>query len=627
MGKSKHKFNEFIKYFTLKTLIVFFLDAVVISFSFLLAVIIKNDFSLSYEVFRTFLTEIPIIIFIYWITFEVFQMYKSLWQFASVEELVKGVVANAVATLVSYFVVMLIFDDHLTSSFYIIAFFVITLTTLFTRIFYRIVRMSKAYFEIQMPKKKAFIVGAGSAGVLVLSEIHINPKFDSQVIGFVDDDERKIGRYIQSVPVLGKITDIDLLIIENQIEVVYVAIPQANKKRTMEILNLIEKTGVQIKLFPPFYEILDNVDSNKFKLRDIHIEDLLGRDLIFLEEDGIREYIDGKIIVVTGGGGSIGSELCRQLRHYNPSKIIILDIYENNAYDLQMEFERLYRNNKVKHKPEIIVLIASVRDVQRIDEIFEEYKPDVVFHAAAHKHVPLMEVSPKEAIKNNVFGTYNVARMADKHKVEKFVLISTDKAVNPTNIMGATKRMAERIVMAMDKESETDYAAVRFGNVLESNGSVIPLFKQQIEDGGPVTVTHPDIIRYFMTIPEACQLVIQTGAYAKGGELFVLDMGEQVKILDLAEKLIRLSGMEPYRDIEIEFTGLRPGEKMYEELLVDYSKTVKTKNNKIFIEPNCIDEEDVILNEIQEIRNVLYNGNNGDAVKLVKEYIKTYNQC
>ncbi|MCD6482529.1 MAG: polysaccharide biosynthesis protein, partial [Candidatus Izimaplasma sp.] len=550
----------------------------------------------------------------------------SLWQFASVEEIVKGVFANAVAASVSFIIVKMVFDKQLSFSLYIVAFFVITFSTLFIRIFFRIVRMSKGYFEIQLPRKKALIIGAGQAGVLVLNEVKLNSKFNSYIIGFVDDDKRKLGKYIHSVQVIGKTSELDLLIQEYEVEIVYIAIPQANKQKIKDLLNLIEKTGIQIKLFPPFYEVLNGVSSNKIQLRDINIEDLLGRDPIKLEEDGIRDYIDSKVILVTGGGGSIGSELCRQLRHYNPAQIIVVDIYENNAYDLQMEFARMYRNNSISYKPEIIVLIASVRDENRMNEIFKEYHPDVVFHAAAHKHVPLMEVSPKEAIKNNIFGTYNVAKVADKYNVEKFVLISTDKAVNPTNVMGATKRMAERIIMAMDKSSNTDFTAVRFGNVLGSNGSVIPLFKKQIEDGGPVTVTHPKIIRYFMTIEEACQLVIQTGAYAKGGELFVLDMGEQVKIIDLAEKLIRLSGYSPYTDIAIEFTGLRPGEKMYEELLVDYSKTIKTKNNKIFIEPNHNDEDGVALEEIENISNALCNGNNGTAVELLKEYIKTYNK-
>jgi len=616
--------NTIINYLPLKTMGIFFLDAVVIAVSFLLAIFIKNDMTLSHNIFMSFLMEIPLIIFIYWITFELFKMYKSLWQFASVEEIVKGVFANAIAASVSFIIVKMIFDKQLSFSLYIVAFFVITFSTLFIRVFFRIVRMSKGYFEIQLPRKKALIVGAGQAGVLVLNEIELNSKFNSRIIGFVDDDKRKLGKYIHSVQVIGKTSELDLLIQEYEVEIVYIAIPQANKQKIKDLLNLIEKTGIQIKLFPPFYEVLNGVSSNKIQLRDINIEDLLGRDPIKLEEDGIREYIDSKVILVTGGGGSIGSELCRQLRHYNPKQIIVVDIYENNAYDLQMEFARMYRNNIISHKPEIIVLIASVRDENRMNEIFKEYHPDVVFHAAAHKHVPLMEVSPKEAIKNNIIGTYNVAKAADKYNVEKFVLISTDKAVNPTNVMGATKRMAERIIMVMDKSSNTDFTAVRFGNVLGSNGSVIPLFKKQIEDGGPVTVTHPKIIRYFMTIEEACQLVIQTGAYAKGGELFVLDMGEQVKIIDLAEKLIRLSGYSPYTDIAIEFTGLRPGEKMYEELLVDYSKTIKTKNNKIFIEPNHHDEDEIVLEEIENISNAFCKDNNGTAVELLKKYVKTY---
>jgi len=616
--------NTIINYLPLKTMGIFFLDAVVIAVSFLLAIFIKNDMTLSHNIFMSFLMEIPLIIFIYWITFELFKMYKSLWQFASVEEIVKGVFANAIAASVSFIIVKMIFDKQLSFSLYIVAFFVITFSTLFIRVFFRIVRMSKGYFEIQLPRKKALIVGAGQAGVLVLNEVELNSKFNSRIIGFVDDDKRKLGKYIHSVQVIGKTSELDLLIQEYEVEIVYIAIPQANKQKIKDLLNLIEKTGIQIKLFPPFYEVLNGVSSNKIQLRDINIEDLLGRDPIKLEEDGIREYIDSKVILVTGGGGSIGSELCRQLRHYNPKQIIVVDIYENNAYDLQMEFARMYRNNIISHKPEIIVLIASVRDENRMNEIFKEYHPDVVFHAAAHKHVPLMEVSPKEAIKNNIIGTYNVAKAADKYNVEKFVLISTDKAVNPTNVMGATKRMAERIIMVMDKSSNTDFTAVRFGNVLGSNGSVIPLFKKQIEDGGPVTVTHPKIIRYFMTIEEACQLVIQTGAYAKGGELFVLDMGEQVKIIDLAEKLIRLSGYSPYTDIAIEFTGLRPGEKMYEELLVDYSKTIKTKNNKIFIEPNHHDEDEIVLEEIENISNAFCKDNNGTAVELLKKYVKTY---
>lgn len=624
MEKSKDVVKYFVTKFNLKTLVVFFTDAVIIALSFLLAVIVKNDLSLSYDMFMQYMTELPIIILIYWIVFELFQMYKSLWQFAGIEEIVKGVLANGVATLVAYLFVELIFNDHLSSSFYIIAFFIITFGTMFSRIFYRILKMTQLLFEYKIPLKKGLIVGAGQAGVLVFKELEANPDFDCKIVGFIDDDKRKIGRVIYSIPVLGNTREIDLIILENDIDIVYVAIPQAGKAKIKEVLNLTEKTGAQIKLFPPFYEMLETASTGKVKLRDINIEDLLGRDPIILEEDGIKDYIENKTIIVTGGGGSIGSELIRQLRKYNPKKLIIIDIYENNAYDLQMEFERLYRSNHCKYKPEIIVLIASVRDENRMEEIFKEYKPNVVFHAAAHKHVPLMEVSPKEAIKNNIFGTYNVAKMADKYKVEKFVFISTDKAVNPTNVMGATKRFAERIIMALNQESKTEFSAVRFGNVLGSNGSVIPLFKKQIEEGGPVTVTHPDIIRYFMTISEACQLVIQAGAYAKGGELFVLDMGDQVKILDLAEKLIRLSGLDPHLDIKIKFTGLRPGEKMYEELLVDFSKASKTQNDKIFVEPVCIEKENIVLEELSYIDAAICKSNNGDAVNLLKEYVTTF---
>lgn len=628
MNKYKQISSNFIKFLNFKTFIILFLDAFIIASSFLIAIVIKNDMTITLKLFISFLTELPIIIIVYWASFVLFQMYSSIWKFAGLEELVKGVLANGVAILFSFLIARFVLVVSLSGSYYAIAFFVITFTTLFSRLFYRVYLMLTTLLESRILQKKALIVGAGAAGYLVYKEIELNPAFDSKVVGFIDDDISKRGKFIHSIPVVGTTVDIETKIKDLDISVVYIAIPQASKEKISELLNTIEKTGAQIKLFPPFYEVLEPTLIGKPKLRDINIEDLLGRKPIVLEEKGIKEYINSKTIVVTGGGGSIGSELCRQLRRFSPKKLIIVDIYENNAYDLQMEFERLYRLDKVKHKPEIIVLIASVRDVKRIDEIFEEYKPDVVFHAAAHKHVPLMEGNPKEAIKNNVLGTYNVAKMADKHSVSKFVLVSTDKAVNPTNVMGATKRFAERVVMWFNKNSETDYAAVRFGNVLGSNGSVIPLFKKQIEEGGPITVTHKDITRYFMTIPEACQLVIQAGAYAKGGELFVLDMGKQIKIVDLAEKLIRLSGYEPYKEIKIEFSGLRPGEKMYEELLIDFSRASKTDNDKIFVDPDCAFLEYDLELEIQDIKDALDASNNQDAIELLKQYIETYkNMC
>lgn len=576
--------DRIVKLFNIKTLLLFVLDAFIIMVSFFIASFLINGFSLDIVLYDSMINQLPIIIIVYWLIFEFFQMYRSLWQFASFEEAIKGIAANATAIILSYILVRLLYDNHIEFRFFVIALFLATFFTLSVRLSYRILRVVRRYFYYQTYISKALIIGAGDAGSLVLKEIKSNNYFNHKVVGFIDDDISKKDKTIQNVPILGQLSDIEKIIEQSRIDIVFVAIPKASQKRITEILNSIQKTGVQIKLFPPFYELLRDRKDTRVKLRDVKIEDLLGRDEIKLEEDGIREYIDSKTVLVTGGGGSIGSELCRQLRHFNPERIIILDIYENNVYDLQMEFDRMYRLNKVHHKPEIVVLIASVRDENRLNEIFKQYKPNVVFHAAAHKHVPLMEVSPLEALKNNTIGTYNTAMASEKHGVDKFVLISTDKAVNPTNIMGASKRAAEKVVFTINQTSRTEFTAVRFGNVLGSNGSVIPLFKKQIEYGGPVTVTHPEIIRYFMTIPEACQLVIQAGAFAKGGELFVLDMGEPVKILDLAENMIRLSGLEPYQDIDILFTGLRPGEKMYEELLFDENKVTKTSNKMIYIE-------------------------------------------
>ncbi len=606
-----------------KNIIVLILDTLIVILSFLLALIIKNEFNFVKIDFFKLLREIPFVIIVYLITFEVLGMYKSLWKYAGIEEILRGTLSNLIAVAISYIFLVIINFNNFNFNLYAIAFFIVSAGTIGMRLSYRFLRFYLRYKDGDINNARTLIIGAGNAGVLMLEEIINNKNFHKKVIGFIDDNEKLIGKTIKGIPVLGKTDELIEIANKNLIDTIILAIPSLNLKDTTSLLNKAEVARCKIKLMPPFYEMMGSKEE-LVKIRDVNLEDLLGRDSIVLDEEGIKEYVDSKTIVITGGGGSIGTELARQLVQFNPAKLIIVDIYENNAYDLQMEFERLYRLDKVKHKPEIIVLIASVRDEKRIDEIFEEYKPDVVFHAAAHKHVPLMEVSPKEAIKNNVFGTYYTAKMADKHNVKKFVLISTDKAVNPTNVMGATKRMAERIVMALDKNSKTDFAAVRFGNVLGSSGSVIPLFKKQIEGGGPITVTHPDIIRYFMTIPEACQLVIQAGAYAKGGELFVLDMGKQVKILELAEKLISLFGMEPYKDIEIEFIGLRPGEKMFEEIFVDLSKANKTTNDKIFIEPNLILEEDSILKEINEISSALAKSNNGKAVKLLKKYVKTY---
>ena len=403
------------------------------------------------------------------------------------------------------------------------------------------------------------------------------------------------------------------------IDEIIIAIPSVSKKEIGSIVEICKKTKCKLKILPGIYEIIDGQVSIK-KIRDVQIEDLLGRDEVKLNIDEISSYIEGKSILVTGGGGSIGSELCRQIARFKPRKLAIFDIYENNAYDIQNELLRRYKDLNLD------VIIGSIRDKKRINEIIEKEKPDVIFHAAAHKHVPLMENNPREAIKNNVFGTLNLAQAADRYGVKRFVMISTDKAVNPTNVMGATKRICEMIVQSMNEISKTEFVAVRFGNVLGSNGSVIPLFKKQIEEGGPVTVTHPDVVRYFMTIPEAAQLVIQAGAMANGGEIFILDMGEPVKIIDLAKDLIRFSGFEPNVDIPIKITGLRPGEKLFEELLLDEEGIKATKHDKIYIgKPTYIDYK-LLLKSINELGNVAENGEDKDVKGYLKSIVPSYTE-
>ncbi|MGL5641911.1 MAG: polysaccharide biosynthesis protein, partial [Paraclostridium sp.] len=414
-------------------------------------------------------------------------------------------------------------------------------------------------------------------GEMVIQELKNNPQLLKKPIGILDDDVSKKGRRIHNIPILGNIKDVHDLVEKYDIDEIIIAIAKISKHEKKHIIEICKQTKCKLRTIPGVYEIIDGKVDIK-KIRDVQIEDLLGREPIKVNLAEMSEYLQNKVVLVTGGGGSIGSELCRQVASFNPKQLIILDNYENNAYAIQQELIRKYGS-----RLNLKTVIASIREEKRMDEIFNKYRPDAVFHAAAHKHVPLMEKSPSEAIKNNIFGTRNVATLADKYKVKRFVLISTDKAVNPTNIMGATKRAAEMIIQAMNEKSETEFVAVRFGNVLGSNGSVIPLFKNQIEEGGPVTITHPDIIRYFMTIPEAVQLVIQAGAMAKGGEIFVLDMGDPVKIVDLADNLIRLSGFEPNVDIKIKFTGLRPGEKLYEELLMSEEGLTNTDHKKIFI--------------------------------------------
>lgn len=440
-------------------------------------------------------------------------------------------------------------------------------------------------------KSRVLIIGAGSAGELVINEICKNLKSEKLVIGIVDDDIDKVGKVINNIPIIGTTEDIKYIVEKYNIDEIIFSIADISKKRKHEILSICDSarcgnSECSIKVIPGIFEIINGAVDIK-EIKDVKIEDLLFRETIDFDLNKIGEYLNEKVVLVTGGGGSIGSEICRQISNFNPKLLIILDNYENNAYDIQQELIRKYAD-----KLNIETIVASIREEERIKKIFEKYNPDIVFHAAAHKHVPLMEDSPGEAIKNNIFGTLNVANLSKQYNVEKFVLISTDKAVNPTSIMGATKRAAEIIIQTLNEDSKTKFVAVRFGNVLGSNGSVIPLFKKQIQEGGPVTITHKDIIRYFMTITEAVQLVIQAGSIAKGGEIFILDMGQPVKIDELAKNLIKLSGFEPGVDIDIEYIGLRPGEKLYEELLMDEEKILSTENRKIYIaNPIAIDKE------------------------------------
>lgn len=505
-------------------------------------------------------------------------LYAIMWGVSGVREMMQVMLACLVAALAQS-VGILLFDARMPRSYYVLWFVLMAGAAMIGRVSFQVLQKItdriNRFLEKSIPPR-VMIIGAGKAGILILKEMKASEKVHGYPVCMIDDDKDKQGRVIDGVSIMGSRKDIARLVREKGIDEIYVAIPTAPPEDIKDILKICQETGCQVKILPGVYQLM-NGEVTISRLRKVEIEDLLGREQVNVNLDEIMGYVKGKVVLVTGGGGSIGSELCRQLAGHKVKQLIIFDIYENNAYEIQQELKRKYPHL------DMVVLIGSVRNTNRLDYLFRTYRPDIVYHAAAHKHVPLMEDSPDEAIKNNVLGTYKTARAAIKYKAQRFILISTDKAVNPTNIMGASKRLCEMVVQMSNQKSSTEFVAVRFGNVLGSNGSVIPLFKQQIESGGPVTVTHKDIIRYFMTIPEAVSLVIQAGAYAKGGEIFVLNMGNPVRILDMAENLIRLSGYEPYKDIDICFTGLRPGEKLYEELLMDEEGLQKTVNDRIFI--------------------------------------------
>ena len=549
------------------------------------------------------------------IVFFLLRMYSTMWSVAGVREAGHIIGACGLASLIQI-AGMLMLEMKVPRSYYVLSFFALCACEGLIRLSYRIFTSIRLPGSIKASDRRVLIAGAGTSGAVILKEMLTSQYAQGHVVCFVDDDKNKVGKILNGVPIAGKREDIPGLVEKYKVDEIYIAMPSAPAKDRKEIIEICRETGCRVKILPGIYQLL-NGEVSVGKLREVEIEDLLGREPVRVNIDEILDYVHGKVVLVTGGGGSIGSELCRQIAGHQPKTLIVFDVYENNAYDLQQELKDKFP------KLHLVVLIGSVRNTHRIESVFEKYRPEIVYHAAAHKHVPLMEDSPNEAIKNNVFGTYKTAKAADKYGTKRFVLISTDKAVNPTNIMGASKRMCEMVIQMMNARSKTDFVAVRFGNVLGSNGSVIPLFKKQIEQGGPVTVTHPDIIRYFMTIPEAVSLVLQAGAYAKGGEIFILDMGEPVKILDLAKNLIRLSGYKPGEDIAITFTRLRPGEKLYEELLMDEEGMQDTPNKLIHIgKPIAFDTKEFSeqLDRLYEVANLDSEMIRGEVRKIVPTY-------
>ena len=595
-----------------KIILVALLDLIAITVSMLLSLLVVNE-SVNWcmDLLYWYLSNI----FIVYFTFFMCRLYFVVFKSVGLRDSLKVIVA-ALCVCVVNLPLIFAFKEVCTISTCVVYSVALGILTLLIRFSKRIINAVRFTLNGDKKRVRAMIVGAGDAGTTLIREIQNTDKIDYYPVCLVDDNETKVGKSISGVKVVGTTQDIKKAAEKYGIEEILIAIPSAPKAQIKRIFEICKTTDCKVKILPGIYQIV-NGEANVSSLRPVQITDLLGREQIKVNIDEIIGYIEGQTVLVTGGGGSIGSELCRQIASHNPKQLIILDIYENNAYDIEQELKRKYPQLN------LLALIASLRDKGKMIDVFEKYRPDIVFNAAAHKHVPLMETSPNEAIKNNVFGTLNVARCADKYGVKTFVQISTDKAVNPTNVMGATKRICEMIIQTIGKHSKTKFVAVRFGNVLGSNGSVIPLFERQIAEGGPVTVTHKDIIRYFMTIPEAVSLVLQAGAYAKGGQIFVLDMGEPVKIYDLAYNLIKLKGLEPNVDIEIKCTGLRPGEKLYEERLMDEEGMQTTPNGLINI-ANPIDiDEDFLWAELDKLYKAAYE-ETPDMKHLISELVTTY---
>ncbi len=602
---------------SLRILSLLTVDIVLINVSVLLALFLRFELSFSKLEESAFVdaylkiaipyTLIALVIFAFW------RLYRSLWEFASMDEL-RNIVLAVFFSSVALVLLCMVADVYLPRSLPFLNFLILLMAITAFRFTYRTLRRVRNH--VQEDRRATMLIGAGAAGSMVLRDLNTSDRSQNKVVCVIDDDPKKHGTYLMGVKVVGDRESIPEMAERYHVKDIILAIPTVGAKDKRAIVELCQKTNCKLQILPGVYQMASGQIQVQ-AIRDVQVEDLLGRERVQVDSSEIGHALQGKTILVTGGGGSIGSELCRQVAQYDIKRLIIFDIYENNAYEIQQELKRKYPNL------DLVVLIGSVRDEKRVNDVFRRYRPDVVCHAAAHKHVPLMEDSPAESIKNNVFGTYHVAKAADRYGAESFTLISTDKAVNPTNIMGASKRICEMIVQTMGKTSKTRFAAVRFGNVLGSNGSVIPLFKKQIAEGGPVTVTHKDIIRYFMTIPEAVSLILQACVYAQDGEVFVLDMGEPVRIDDLARNMIRLSGLEPDVDIQIKYTGLRPGEKLYEELLMQDEGLEKTQNDLIFIGHFNDFDKDKLLDFLKELEWACENDPE-NIRSLVHRLVRTY---
>lgn len=609
------------KQWIVRALMLAFVDICCVACAFFFALMIRFEFVYSripMEYLDNYLYVMPVYIVITLMIFYICRLYHSIWRFASISEFLRIIISFIVLIPVACLFQWKL-EAKMPYAFWIIGWMVSFALTTSSRFAYRLIRTGQKMFEQKsnsLAEERVMVIGAGNAGQLLIRELIMSSHLSAKACCIIDDNPAKKGRFLDGIPIVGNRYDIPEMVIKYNINKIIYAVPTTAGKDRKEILNICKDTGCQVQVIPGIYQMVDGKVSVS-NLRPVSIEDLLGRDEVVVDNDQIHSFIEGKVVMVTGGGGSIGSELCRQIARENPKMLLIFDIYENNAYEIQQELKRKYPNVHFE------TLIGSVRNTNRLESIFKMYKPDIIYHAAAHKHVPLMEESPNEAIKNNVFGTYKLSKTAAEFGVKKFVLISTDKAVNPTNIMGASKRLCEMVIQMMNRKTDTDFVAVRFGNVLGSNGSVIPLFKKQIEEGGPVTVTDPRIIRYFMTIPEAVALVLQAGLYAKGGEIFVLDMGDPVKIDDMARNLIRLSGYEPDVDIKIKYTGLRPGEKLYEEMLMSEEGLKETPNKLIHIgEPIEMDDE-LFVKQLSELEKAC-KSESEDIKQIVAGIVKTY---